>query len=228
MNATTITTYLLIAAFALAFLLLWAGSIALVSWDTRRRKLVRWQRGLWIALPVALPLAGFIAYWMILLISRFSKPAPQAPENPKRRMTQPMPALRTPGVRTTIPAAEMVQETVSFSTPEPGKRSKPTARRRVYRVAVLEGPNTGGNYRLDGFPAGIGRSSSSLILLDKDLQVSRKHAEIYEVQETLHIRDLGSLHGTKVNGLPIQDHPLSSEDRIQLGSSVLVFKASEE
>jgi FHA domain len=222
-----ITTYLLIAVFALAFLLLWAGSVALITWDARRRRLGRLGRWLGIGVAVVLPIAGAMAYGMFLLIAHWMKPAPQTQERSKRRVTQPIPVQRPPGVRPTIPGAEMIQSTISFSSVETANKPIATAGWAGYQVTVVEGPNAGEAFRLNQFPAGIGRNSAALVILDKDLKVSRRHAEIYQDREAVRLRDLGSLHGTQVNGLPIQDHILQSGDRIQLGASVLVFQAAE-
>ncbi len=225
---TTTLFYLFIAALLLVFLLLWIGSVALLFWDTRRRGLGRWERWLGIGLSIGVPIAGFFAYWIIILISRWMRPAPQPQENPIRRVTQPMPVMRSPGVRTTIPAAEMLQPTVPLTTPDLGIKPATNASKPVYQMTVLEGPNSGMSFHLTSFPVGIGRSSAALVLLDKDLKVSRQHAEIYESHDALRIRDLGSLHGTRVNGLKIQDQFLRSGDQIQLGSTVLIFQVSKE
>jgi hypothetical protein len=230
MRPTSTPIYLLLLAIALIFLVAWAGTVALVYWDTRRRKLDRLQRWLGIGLAAALPVAGFFAYWMILLISHWMRPIPpaQTPESPRRRVTQPMAALRSEGVRTTIPAAEMIlQSTNPFPAAPPPARPVATAGRPVFHLHVTQGPNAGADFPLSYFPAAIGRSSAALVLLDKDLKVSRQHAEIYEDQGALRIRDLGSLHGTQVNGLTIQDQALRSEDHIQIGASVLVFQVAE-
>ncbi len=232
MKLSTLSTFLVTAALVLVFLLIWAGSVVLVSWDTRRRKVNRWERWLWIALSVGVPIAGSLAYWMILLIARGMKPSPAAPENPKQRVTQSMPAFHVPGgdaikARSTLPASEMAQPTIPFSAIEPPNQPRPRVNPRAYQITIVEGPNAGADIRLNGFPVGVGRSSAAFVRLENDLNVSRQHAEIYEGPEALHIRDLGSLHGTRVNGRTVQDQALRSGDHIQIGESVLVFQVIE-
>lgn len=62
----------------------------------------------------------------------------------------------------------------------------------------------------------IGRSSENDLVLP-DMNVSRFHAEI-RVQDDLHVlRDLGSKHGTWVNGIRVQEKELAPGDRIHLG-----------
>jgi pSer/pThr/pTyr-binding forkhead associated (FHA) protein len=228
MQPTSPSIYLVILAFAGVFLVLWAGSIALVAWDSRRRKLDRLQRWLGIGLCVALPIAGFFAYWMILLIERAMQPAPQPEVSWKRRETQPMPAIRPQAPRTTIPAAEMIhQSTIAYNTAQSPAKPMQSAVKPVYSLHVLEGPNAGADFQLNHFPACIGRSSVAMVLLDKDLKVSRQHAELIAGQGGIYIRDLGSLHGSQVNGRPIQDQPLTNGDRIRLGDSTLLFQVTE-
>jgi hypothetical protein len=230
--------FFLIAALILGFLLIWAASIALVSWDARRRKLTRLQRWLGIAIAVVLPVVGSLVYFMVLVIAWGMKAPPPTQEPPRHRETQPMPAFRLPGEgslgapvpkpRNTISAAEVVQPTIPFNTIEPAKSTRPTANRPVYQVSVVAGPHAGAEFRLNGFPTGIGRSSTAFVRLENDLKVSRRHAEIYEGPQGIHIRDLGSLQGTLVNGRPVQDQALRSGDQIQMGDSVLAYKVSGE
>ncbi len=228
MQPSTPSFYLFILAFACIFLILWAGSIALVTWDTRRRKLDRLQRWLGIGLTVIIPIAGFFAYWMILLIEHALNPVSPPEENQKRRVTQPMPAIRPQAVRTTIPAAEIVHQSTIAFTPSPSP-VKPLASpaKPVYSLHVLEGPNAGADFQLSHLPASIGRSAAVVVLLDKDLKVSRQHAELFAGRGGVYLRDLGSLHGTQVNGQPIQDKPLTNGDRIRLGDSIVIFQVSE-
>ncbi|MGI6415562.1 MAG: FHA domain-containing protein [Thermoguttaceae bacterium] len=57
---------------------------------------------------------------------------------------------------------------------------------------------------LDKLPAVLGRSSSSQILV-ADQWVSRRHCELNEVDGVLVVRDLGSRHGTYVNGMRVSE-----------------------
>jgi pSer/pThr/pTyr-binding forkhead associated (FHA) protein len=94
-----------------------------------------------------------------------------------------------------------------------------------YTFTVTSGSDLGKGFTIGTFPVYIGRDSDSLILLSGDLGISRKHAEIYERDGAIRIRDLKSTHGTQVNGQRIDDKNLVSGDRIQVGRTVLVVKA---
>lgn len=82
----------------------------------------------------------------------------------------------------------------------------------------------GQQFILDSLPARIGRGPEAGVALDADLNISRKHAEIYEWNGMLRIRDLGSMHGVQVNGIPASDQVLSPGDRISLGGTVFILR----
>ena len=67
----------------------------------------------------------------------------------------------------------------------------------------------------------IGRAPDCQIALDpfKFITVSRRHAQIELVNDTWHIKDLGTTNGTLVNDMPIaSSKKLEAGDRISLGS----------
>jgi len=68
------------------------------------------------------------------------------------------------------------------------------------------------------FPALIGRVPDAVVQLD-DSWVSRRHCEIAEVDGTLVVRDLGSRHGTFVNGTQVSESPIRPGDRLTVGIS---------
>ena len=79
---------------------------------------------------------------------------------------------------------------------------------------------------IDKTPFAIGRrSSNDLILSGTD--VSREHAEIFQVDGRYAIRDRGSRSGTTVNGSEITERRLAHGDRIRLGRTAgaeLIFR----
>jgi pSer/pThr/pTyr-binding forkhead associated (FHA) protein len=89
------------------------------------------------------------------------------------------------------------------------------------QLRVLSGPDQGRAFPIGRLPALIGRGADVAVPLDGDITVSRRHAEIYAPQGALRIRDLGSSHGTQVNGFSIQDKSLEMGDRIQVGKTLL-------
>lgn len=74
-------------------------------------------------------------------------------------------------------------------------------------------------------PVVIGRMSSNDVVLS-DPNVSRKHAELRRDGSSWRIVDLGSTNGTTVNGKPGPEHLLRDGDRLNFGTSELIFRAS--
>lgn len=68
----------------------------------------------------------------------------------------------------------------------------------------------------------IGRGASNQICIS-DPVLSRQHCVISRDKEQFLIRDLGSRHGTVLNGVPINQQFLKHGDQISLGSSVFAF-----
>ena len=62
----------------------------------------------------------------------------------------------------------------------------------------------------------IGRSSTSDLVLSQ-MSVSRAHAEVLVEEGNYVLKDLGSKHGTFLNGQRIEQSELRSGDRVQLG-----------
>ena len=69
---------------------------------------------------------------------------------------------------------------------------------------------------LHGLPVVVGRSSDADVRL-ADRWVSRRHSEIHEIDGTLVVRDLGSKHGTFVNGLQVPEKQLMPGDKLTVG-----------
>jgi pSer/pThr/pTyr-binding forkhead associated (FHA) protein len=66
-------------------------------------------------------------------------------------------------------------------------------------------------------PFTIGAATDAQIAL-ADREVSRRHCEVYEIDGTLWVRDLGSAKGTFVNGVPLREAPLMSGDMLTVGN----------
>lgn len=78
---------------------------------------------------------------------------------------------------------------------------------------------------LDHSPFRIGRKSDNDLVLP-DTRVSRAHAEVILEKNAHFIVDLGSKHGTYVNGERVMRHQLVRNDRIEVGARdglILVF-----
>jgi len=92
-------------------------------------------------------------------------------------------------------------------------------------LVVKRGPDTGARYLLDKPVIGVGRHPESDIFLD-DITVSRRHAEFIRDGLGYKLRDVGSLNGTYVNRVRIEEHELTSGDEVQVGKFKLVFLAA--
>ncbi|MEQ9407266.1 MAG: FHA domain-containing protein [Fuerstiella sp.] len=75
----------------------------------------------------------------------------------------------------------------------------------------------------------VGRAIDCDIRLFKDQRVSRQHCLIANTDDCVTIVDVGSRHGTTVNGVPATSHPtvLQEGDVIRLGESQMVFHQFE-
>ena len=70
----------------------------------------------------------------------------------------------------------------------------------------------------------VGRSSADIVLEDK--RCSRAHCLIFQdAQGVLHLRDLESSNGTRVNGKDVKSSPLKAGDEIEVGGTKLIITA---
>src|SRR5271157_2363574 len=92
----------------------------------------------------------------------------------------------------------------------------------VASLFVIQGADQGKRFEFKSSPVALGRENSNAIRLH-DTEVSRRHAELRQEEESYRIVDLGSANGTYVNGQPIDQAPLHSGDRLQLGQTVLLY-----
>ncbi len=89
-------------------------------------------------------------------------------------------------------------------------------------LIVHRGPIKGARFLLTDI-ATIGRSPESEVFLD-DVTVSRRHAIVSRMQDkAFHLKDLGSLNGTYVNGYSTIEVRLSPGDEIQIGKFHMLF-----
>jgi hypothetical protein len=74
-------------------------------------------------------------------------------------------------------------------------------------------------------PIVIGRLPECAVVLG-DPNVSRRHAEIRRHGSEVVVVDLQSTNGTRVNGIPVREQPLSDGDEVSVGTTVLRFETS--
>jgi predicted component of type VI protein secretion system len=97
------------------------------------------------------------------------------------------------------------------------------ARRAPQRVLLAVGGR-----RLLVPPGGgtVGRSRDCDVVLE-DAGISRRHAELRPGPDGWTVADLGSTNGVRVNGAQVYEaQPLRSGDRVELGSTEVVFEVS--
>ncbi|GAA2030871.1 FHA domain-containing protein [Pseudokineococcus marinus] len=96
-------------------------------------------------------------------------------------------------------------------------------------LVVQRGPNQGARFLLDAVRTTAGRNPQSDIFLD-DVTVSRRHAELVRdgtgAGARFRVRDAGSLNGTYVNRVRVDEVELSAGDEVQVGKYRLVFHPS--
>ena len=91
-------------------------------------------------------------------------------------------------------------------------------------LVVTRGPNSGSRYALDEPLVTAGRHPDSVIFLD-DITVSRRHAEVRQVEGGYEVKDVGSLNGTYLNRERVESARLSDGDELQIGTFKLLFLA---
>jgi serine phosphatase RsbU (regulator of sigma subunit) len=95
------------------------------------------------------------------------------------------------------------------------------------RLAIRQGEHSR-TISVDTFPFTIGREPDSNLFLP-NTQVSRHHAVLLRDQDGYVLQDLGSRHGTLINGVRHETARLQSGDRIQLGlSNITLFFLSTD
>jgi pSer/pThr/pTyr-binding forkhead associated (FHA) protein len=78
--------------------------------------------------------------------------------------------------------------------------------------------------RLNGSPVVIGHAADAGIQLD-DLSVSEHHCQIEAEGDHFLVRDLGSVHGTYVNGARVSQSPLRPGDELSVGMMTFLLRA---
>ncbi len=94
------------------------------------------------------------------------------------------------------------------------------------RLAAISGPLRDSAFPLIDGVLSIGRELSNDLSIDDGL-VSPRHCEVTLDGDRCVLRDLGSLAGTFVNGLPVLERPLAHGDQIAVGGSVFLFLREE-
>ncbi len=94
--------------------------------------------------------------------------------------------------------------------------------RGVGLLVVRRGNDEGARFPLEQAETTVGRHPDSDVFLD-DITVSRKHAVFVTEDQVTRVRDAGSLNGTYVNRVRIDEAVLASGDEVQVGKFKLVY-----
>lgn len=228
-----LSSLLILSGGVLVFLVVWGMSVVIVRRDMRRRGAGTRERRVWTAAAVVLPLVGFALYLFYYVLRGYFTPAAAGAAG-----TQVAPEDRAPSSENGeddtrevvfLPATggSKMHEAAPASELEFTPATMPVARRAVsgrYALFVAQGPHKGQTFELAPLPQRIGRGPEASIPLDADLNVSRSHAEVYEWMGLLRIRDLGSTHGTLINGVPVSDQAFNLGDHVSVGGTQLVLR----
>jgi hypothetical protein len=96
-------------------------------------------------------------------------------------------------------------------------------------LVVHRGPGEGTEYALakSSEVIVVGRAEESEVFLD-DVTVSRRHAEFRFGAQGWSVRDLGSLNGSYVNRVRVDDQQLRGGDEVQIGKFRFIFLVGVE
>ncbi len=116
--------------------------------------------------------------------------------------------------------------TLEISRPRRGRLAAGEAAEgpRPARLYVAEGPERGAALQLDGEPATVGRSRGCALALSEP-NASKEHLRLEWEDGAWVMTDLGSSHGTRVNGKPANRAVLQPFDRIAVGDTVMIFES---
>lgn len=96
-------------------------------------------------------------------------------------------------------------------------------------LVVHRGPGEGTEYSLA--PSSeviiVGRAEECDVFLD-DVTVSRRHAEFRHGAQGWNLQDVGSLNGTYVNRVRVEDQKLRGGDEVQIGKFRFIFLVGVE
>lgn len=90
------------------------------------------------------------------------------------------------------------------------------------RLAVVAGPGEGEVVAIEASSLTIGRRSASGLQLVQE-SVSRDHCMLQRSGDAFVVRDLDSLCGTFVNGIPVRERRLAHGDFLRVGESIFLF-----
>ncbi len=98
---------------------------------------------------------------------------------------------------------------------------------RAFRLSVLSGPDAGAVYQSTGERTVVGSHEAADFVLS-DRAVSRFHCEFSVSESGVHLRDLDSRNGTKLDNVLVERACLKGPVRLTLGSSEIRYEEVSE
>lgn len=91
------------------------------------------------------------------------------------------------------------------------------------RLFVSSGPGRGARLELGAAPVVVGRDPGCDLRIPEPT-ASKRHLEVAWEQGSFHLRDLGSTHGTRLNGEPVAAAQLADLDKVTVGDTTIVIE----
>lgn len=105
-------------------------------------------------------------------------------------------------------------------------KSQEHGRKTRYVLEIIQGPDSGRTFPLEGNEVHMGRQAQCEIVL-RDLEISRRHLKVSQSGDDWIVDDLGSTNGTWLNGQRIAKQRISPGDRVEIGETVFVLRKEE-
>ena len=96
------------------------------------------------------------------------------------------------------------------------------------KLVVVDGPNEGDEYTIDGSSTYVGRSAVNDITIEEDQSISSTHFEIKAEEDGFVLRDVGSTNGTKLGGCLIKEVYLSPNVSFRAGNTTFKIEPLDE
>lgn len=93
-----------------------------------------------------------------------------------------------------------------------------------FEIEVIAGPHQGEKFHLSKSEISVGRGADNTLCLDKDPRISRQHIKILISESDAEVFNLSSKNLLLVDSFPVQEKKITSDSKIQIGDSVLLFK----
>jgi signal transduction histidine kinase/pSer/pThr/pTyr-binding forkhead associated (FHA) protein len=87
-------------------------------------------------------------------------------------------------------------------------------------LTVIQGPDRGKTFEVNGAETFLGRDASCEVALH-DPGISRHHATLLAEGDRYVLRDAGSANGTFVNAVRVTESPIQAGDQVRLGNTIL-------